>query len=37
VADYPLHIAFGTDKGIYINFYTPSAIRFTYGGTDIVI
>jgi uncharacterized protein len=37
VADYPLNIAFGTDKGIYINFYTPSAIRFTYGGTDIVI
>lgn len=37
VADYPLNIAFSTENGFYLNFYTPSTVSFTYRGADITL
>lgn len=37
VADYPLNVAFSSESGLYLNFYTPSTISFTQGGTSITL
>ncbi|QHN02964.1 hypothetical protein FTO74_05970 [Granulicella sp. WH15] len=37
VADYPLNLYFQSSDGLYVNQYTPSKLRFRYGGAPVAL
>lgn len=37
VSDYPLNVAFGNERDLYVNLYTPSTIQHTFGNTQVTL